>query len=343
VRADLAVRAGGFEVRARLEVGPGDVVAVVGPNGAGKTTLLRGIAGLRPASGSLHVAGRSLAGVPPERRRVGWVPQGATLFPHLSALDNVGYGLRVRGVRRSAARRTAQTVLDRLGIGALATRTPAQLSGGQAARVALARALAPDPAVLLLDEPLAALDAEIRDDIRRLLRATLAGGAVRTLLVTHDPVDAVALADRIVVLEAGRVVQDGPAADVAAAPRSAWAAGMLGQNGWTGTSDATGLVCDGGGHVAAAEPLPPGTRAIAVAAPSSVALHRRPPEGSPRTVLHGDVASTTSLGGRVRVRVDSTPAVLAEVTPAAAAELRLADGGPVWASLKASEVRLVAM
>jgi molybdate transport system permease protein len=343
MRAALRVDRVGFVLDADLAVDVGEVVALVGPNGAGKTTLLRALAGLEPAAGSALVDGQDLLGLQAERRGVGWVPQGGALFPHLSALDNAAYGLRCRGERKRAARLVARDWLERLDVGAHAASRPARLSGGQAARVALARALAPEPSLLLLDEPLAALDAATRDDVRRVLRRTLAGAGVRTLVVTHDPVDALALADRIVVLESGRVVQEGAAAEVAAAPRSVWAAGMLGQNGWPGVADASGLACDGGGHIASADLLPPGTRALALVPPSAVALHRSPPTGSPRTVLHGDVVTTTSLGGRVRVRVDSTPPVLAEVTPAAAAELRLADGGAVWASLKAAEVRLVAL
>ena len=339
MRTALSVRA----VEVALDVAPGEIVAVVGPNGAGKTTLLRALAGLEPASGSLQLEGRDALHLPPERRRVGWMPQAGLLFPHLSALDNAAYGLRCQGVGRREARAAASALLDRLGIGDLARRRPAQLSGGQAARVALARALAPGPALLLLDEPLAALDAATRDDVRRLLRATLSGGPAAVLVVTHDPVDAVTLADRIVVLEDGRVVQDGPAAAVAAAPRSAWAAGLLGLNAWRGVSTADGMAVDGGGRIAAADPLPVGTPALALVSPAAVALHRAAPEGSPRNVLTGEVTETSALAGRVRVRVAAVPPVVAEVTPAAAAALRLGDGGQVWASVKATEVRLVAL
>ncbi len=343
MRADLTAHAGSFRVRARLDAAPGEVVALVGPNGAGKSTLLRALAGLAPATGTLELAGTDVLALPSERRGTGWVPQAGLLFPHLTALDNAAYGLRAAGRPRREARERARDWLVRLGVGEQADRRPAGLSGGQAARVALARALAAGPRLVLLDEPLAALDAATRDDVRRLLRRTLAGGPAPVVVVTHDPVDAVVLADRIVVLEAGAVVQDAPAAAVAAAPRSAWVAGLLGQNAWRGTADATGLSADGGGHVTAAEPLPPGTPALALADPAAVALHRAAPAGSPRTVLVGPVEETTSLGGRVRVRVASTPPVLAEVTAAAAAELGLADGGRVWATVKATEVRLVAL
>jgi molybdate transport system permease protein len=328
-------------VAATLEAAPGEVVALVGPNGAGKTTLLRVLAGLQPATGSLRLDDREVHGLAPQRRNVGWVPQERLLFAHMSALDNVAYGLRARGVSRASARRTALSWLDRLGVADLAGRRPDALSGGQAARVALARALAPAPGLVLLDEPLAALDASSRDDVRRLLRDTLAGGPAPALIVTHDPVDVVALADRLVVLEKGRVVQAGTPAEVTRAPRSTWIADLLGQNAWRGTTDATGLLVDGGGHITAAEPLPPGLSALALAEPSAVTLHRRRPEGSARTVLQGQIGDLRSLGGRVRVVVHAEPDVTAEVTVAAAADLRLADGGPVFATLKATEVRLV--
>lgn len=343
MKAALTVRAGSFEVRASFAAAPGEVVALVGPNGAGKTTLLRALAGLVPATGSLLLDGKELIVAPPERRGVGWVPQAGLLFPHLSALDNAAYGVRAQGVGRARARETARTWLDRLGVGAQAGQRPGALSGGQAQRVALARALAVGPRLVLLDEPLAALDAATRDDVRRLLRATLAGGPAPAVVVTHDPVDAVVLADRIVVLEGGTVVQDAPAGEVAAAPRSTWVAGLLGLNAWRGTADATGLAVEGGGHVSAAEPLAAGVEALALADPSAVALHRAVPGGSPRTVLSGAVTETTALGGRVRVRIASTPPVLAEITAAAAAELGLADGGRVWATVKATEVRLVGL
>jgi molybdate transport system permease protein len=330
-------------VSADLSAAPGEIVALVGPNGAGKTTLLRALVGLTPASGSLVLAGRDVLGRPVHERGIGWVPQERLLFERKSALDNVAYGLRARGAGRADARRTALTWLDRLGIADLASRRPGQLSGGQAARVALARALAPAPGLVLLDEPLAALDSETRDDVRRLLRTTLRGGSAPALVVTHDVVDVVALADRVLVLENGRLVQDARPAEVAAAPRTSWVAGLLGQNAWRGRTDATGVVVDGGGHISAAEPGQADRTALALAEPGAVTLHRLRPEGSARTVIEGEVAELRALGGRVRVLVRGRPDVLAEVTAASAAELRLADGGVVYASLKATEVRIVAV
>jgi molybdopterin-binding protein len=328
-------------VTAELAAAAGEVVAVVGPNGAGKSTLLRAMAGLQPATGRLELGGRDVLQLPTRARGIGWLPQDRLLFDHLSALDNAAYGLRAKGIRRSAARRTALSWLDRLGVADLAERRPAGLSGGQAARVALARALAPEPDLLLLDEPMAALDATTRDDVRRLLRATLSAGTAPALVVTHDVVDVVTLADRVVVLEAGRLVQDDVPAVIASAPRTSWVARLLGQNAWRGTTDATGLLVDGGGHVSAAEPGVAGSPALALAEPSAVSLHRRRPEGSARTVIEGEVGELRALGGRVRVLVRGRPDVLAEVTAAAAAELDLAAGGPVFASLKATEVRIV--
>lgn len=329
-------------VEASLTAEPGEIVALVGPNGAGKTSLLRAIAGLLPSSGSVQLAGREVGALPVHDRGIGWVPQAPSLFAHLSARDNAAYALRCRGSRRSVARTQAQDWLDRLGIGDLGDLRPASLSGGQVARVALARALAAEPDLLLLDEPLAALDSSTRDDVRRLLRSTLAGGSAPVLIVTHDPVDVVALADRLVVVEDGRVVQEGSPAAVSSAPRSAWVAGLLGQNAWRGTTDPGGLVV-GDARVIAADPLPAGLAALALCEPSSVTLHRSPPDGSARNVLRGTVGELRALGGRVRVVVLSSPQVVAEVTVAAATELRLADGGEVWAAVKATEVRLVAL
>ena len=328
-------------ITASLSAAPGEVVAVIGPNGAGKTTLLRALAGLQAATGVLEIDGRDVLALPAHARGVGWVPQDRVLFAHLSALDNVAFGLRARGLGRGAARESAADWLQRLGIAELAARRPAELSGGQAARVALARALAPAPQLVLLDEPLAALDADARDDVRRLLRRTLSGGDAPVLVVTHDPVDVVALADRVVVLEQGVVVQDGTPAELARRPRTTWLAGLLGQNAWRGTTDATGLDVEGGGHLQAADPLPPGRAGLALVEPAAVTVHRQRPETSARNVLAGDVIEVRTMGSRVQVRVSTLPEVTAEVTVAAAAELRLRDGVPVFVSIKATEVRLV--
>ncbi|MFC8195827.1 ABC transporter permease [Streptomyces sp. NPDC057298] len=328
-----------------LDADPGTTIAVVGPNGAGKTTLLRALLGLTPrAHADLRLGGTDVTGLPPHRRGVAWVPQDGALFPHLTALANTAYGLRAQGVRRAEARRAAQEWLDRLGVGHLAHRRPAQLSGGQAQRVALARALAARPRLLLLDEPLAALDQSTRARVRHTLRRHLDGFGGVCLIVTHDPVEAVSLADRVLVLDEGRALQDAPPAEVTRHPRSPWVARMLGRNAWPGTASAEGLeLADGGGLFVIAEPLPVGTPALAIIAPEAVSVHRDRPTGSPRNVWPGTVREITASGSRLRVLIgsDRAPDVVAEITPQAAAELGLADGVPVWTSVKATETTVV--
>ncbi|MEU6629211.1 ABC transporter permease [Streptomyces parvus] len=330
--------------RLTLDAGPGTTIAVVGPNGAGKTTLLRALLGLTPrARAELRLGDDDVTGLPPHRRGVAWVPQDGALFPHLSALTNTAYGLRAHGVPRAEARREAQGWLDRLGVGHLAHRRPAQLSGGQAQRVALARALAARPRLLLLDEPLAALDQTTRARVRHTLRGHLAEFGGVCLIVTHDPVEAVSLADRVLVLEDGRALQDEPPAEVTRHPRSPWVARMLGRNAWPGTATADGLALEGGGRLVVAEPLPPGTDALAVIAPEAVSVHRERPTGSPRNVWPGTVREITSAGSRLRLLITSAeaPDLVAEITPGAAAELGIADGSAVWTSVKATEATVV--
>ncbi|MFI6081154.1 ABC transporter permease [Streptomyces sp. NPDC051217] len=332
--------------RLTLDAEPGTTIAVVGPNGAGKTTLLRALLGLTPrAHAELRLGALDVTALPPHRRGVAWVPQDGALFPHLSALSNTAYGLRAHGVTRAEARRTAQLWLDRLGVGHLAHRRPAQVSGGQAQRVALARALATSPRLLLLDEPLAALDQTTRARVRHTLRSHLEGFGGVCLMVTHDPVEAVSLADRVLVLDEGRIVQDAPPADVARHPRSPWVARMLGRNAWSGTATADGLALTGGGLLVVADPPPPKTRALAIIAPEAVSVHRDRPSGSPRNVWPGTVREITSSGSRLRVLITSeeAPDLVAEITPGAAVELGLADGVPVWTSVKATEATVVAL
>lgn len=341
LEADLT----GF-TRLALTADPGTTIAVVGPNGAGKTTLLRALLGLTPrAHAELRLGGTDVTSLPPHRRGVAWVPQSGALFPHLSALGNTAYGLRNHGVPRAEARRTAQLWLDRLGVGHLAQRRPGQLSGGQAQRVALARALAARPRLLLLDEPLAALDQTTRARVRHTLRGHLAGFGGVCLIVTHDPVEAVSLADRVLVLDEGRTVQDAPPSEVTRHPRSPWVARMLGRNAWPGTATDEGLALLGGGRLIVAEPLPEGSDALAIISPEAVSVHRERPGGSPRNVWPGTVREITASGSRLRILMSSpqTPDLVAEITPAAAVELRLVDGSAVWMSVKATEAELVAL
>ncbi|MET9603578.1 ABC transporter permease [Streptomyces sp. NPDC006512] len=330
--------------RLTLDAEPGTTIAVVGENGAGKTTLLRALLGLTPrAHAELRLGDTDVTALPPHKRQVAWVPQDGALFPHLTALANTAYGLRARGVERKAARHEARAWLERLGVGHLAHRKPSQLSGGQAQRVALARALAARPRLLLLDEPLAALDQTTRARVRHTLRTHLAGFGGVCLIVTHDPVEAVSLADRVLVLADGRTLQDAPPSEVTRHPRSPWVARMLGRNAWPGTASAEGLALAGGGRLVVAEALPEGAEALAIIAPEAVSLYRDRPGGSPRNIWPGTVREITAVGSRLRVLIASAeaPDLVAEITPEAAAELGVTDGAAVWTSVKATEVTLV--
>jgi molybdate transport system ATP-binding protein len=271
--------------------------------------------------------------VPPERRSIGVVFQDYLLFPHLNARDNVAFGLRANGMGRADARRRADEWLARLGLAGRGADKPSKLSGGQAQRVALARALAPEPKLLLLDEPLAALDVGGRE-----LRTALSDFRGARVLVTHELLDAVALAERIVVLENGRVAQEGPIDEVSARPRSRYVADLVGINLLRGRARGRQVTLDSGGVVVAADDAA-GDVYVTVH-PHAVALHRRHPEGSPRNVWQGTVAGTDLLGDRVRVHLRGAVPLVAEVTPAAVAELDLHDGVEVWASVKATELEV---
>jgi molybdate transport system ATP-binding protein len=347
LRAELGVRRAPFVLDVALDVQPGEVVAVLGPNGAGKSTALRALAGLLPLSGGrIELDGRLLAdagsGVhrPPHERGIGIVFQDYLLFPHLTLLDNVAFGPAARGVPRAAARAAAASWLDRVGLADLADSRPRAVSGGQAQRVALARALATEPGLLLLDEPLAALDARTRLLVRSELRRHLGAFAGATVVVTHDPVDAAVLADRLVVVETGRVVQTGTPTEVATRPRTDYVARLVGLNLVAGEAAGRVVRLTGGGvvHVAAEESGP----VHAAFRPAAVSLFTARPEGSPRNVWPGTVVGIEPHGDGVRVQVGGVPdggtAILAEVTAAAVAELDLRPGASVWATVKASEV-----
>jgi molybdate transport system ATP-binding protein len=345
LQADTRLTLGRLELEVELAVATGELVVLLGPNGAGKTTLLRALAGLVPLErGRVVLDGMVMDDpasgehVPAERRPVGFVFQDYLLFPHLSALENVAFGLRARGVARPEARRRAGAWLERVGLAGSADARPRALSGGQAQRVALARAMVGDPRLLLLDEPLAALDAATRTEVRRDLRRHLASFDGTRLLVTHDPLEAVAMADRLVVLEGGRVTQTGSPAEVSRRPRSPYVAELVGVNLYRGKAGpaAGAIELEGGGRLVATGDHR--GEVFAAVHPHAVALHRRPPEGTPRNSWPGTADTLEVIGDRVRVHVTGIVPIVAEVTPAAATELRLADGGPVWASVKATEV-----
>jgi molybdate transport system ATP-binding protein len=334
---------GSFHLDVGLRADRTETIALLGPNGSGKTTLFRCLAGLLPLDdGRVELDGATLDDpasdtfIVPERRPVAVVFQDYLLFPNLSALENVAFGLRARRVPKSEARARAAAWLERVGLADHARHHPAALSGGQAQRVALARALATEPRLLLLDEPLAALDAGTRGDVRRDLRRYLAGFDGIRLLVTHDPVDAYALADRVVILEHGTVVQTGSLADVAAQPRSPYIADLIGVNLLRGTGSDGAIVTPSGGRVVPAEPI--GGDAFALIPPRAIALFTTLPEGTPRNVWAATVADIDRHTDRVRVRLTGDVPLVAEITPAALAELTLRPGDNVWAAVKATEI-----
>lgn len=344
IRLDGAVTVGDFGLQVTLDAAAGEVVAVLGPNGAGKSTLLRVLAGLQPLDEGTVWVGDQLvddvaAGVyvPPQRRRVGVVFQDHRLLPHLRVLDNVAFGPRSRGVRRHDARAAAVGWLKRLGLAELQRRYPRQLSGGQAQRVALGRALASEPRALLLDEPLAALDVQTRAEVQGELREHLAAFDGPTLIVTHDPIEALLLATRIVVLERGRIVQQGSPAEITGRPLTPYVARLVGVNLYAGHASSGRLSVTGGGTLVAAD-APDGDVLIAVR-PAAITVHASEPDDtSARNRWPGTVTGLAPLGDRVRVSVDGRPGATVDVTAAAVAELDLAPGRTVWLSAKATDV-----
>ena len=345
---DGRVRRGDVTIEPSLRVDRGEIVAIAGPNGAGKSTALHVLAGLvRLDDGLVEIDGvawddgRAVA--PAAERSVGAVFQDYRLFGHLSVLENVAFGLRARGTDRATARRDAAAALERLGVRELAGRLPGDLSGGQAQRVAMARAIVVRREVLLLDEPFAALDVSARGAIRHELERWLAEVDAYRIIVTHDPVDAHAFADRVVVMEDGLVTQHGSMSDLAAAPRSRYVADLIGTNFLRGRLDDGALQLEGsdltlsvGAHDAPDGPV------IATVRPAAIALHRLEPEGTPRNVWATTVEGVDTSDGRVRVRLGAPLRLVVEVTGAGFGALDVGVGGRVWASVKASEIDVVA-
>jgi molybdate transport system ATP-binding protein len=329
LRVDVTVPLRAFELRVALEVGA-ETVAVVGPSGAGKSTLLRAVAGLVPARGQVEVSGRDWTGLPPERRSVGFVFQDYALFPHLSVHRNVAFG------------GPPGDLLDRLGIAHLAEARPRELSGGERQRVALARALARKPEVLLLDEPLAALDPHTRDAIRVELRATLRDLGLPTIVVTHDFVDAAALADRVGVLVEGVLVQLGRADELISAPVSPFVARFAGGNvlhGHARRADTlTSVELDDRNVIVSSDAAEGEVAAIVY--PWDVTLARALPSDSAQNHVQGAVTSVVPVANRMRVTVG---AVTAEITAESAERLHIAEGDLLVASWKATATRLVAL
>jgi molybdate transport system ATP-binding protein len=350
---DVTARRGTFAVRASFDAGRGSTTALLGPNGSGKSTLVASMAGLLPPEeGSVVLDGVVLdepaAGVfvPPERRPIGVVFQDLLLFPHLSALENVAFPLLARGVARAEAHDRSEHLLRRLEVAQRARAKPRDLSGGEAQRVALARALVAEPALLLLDEPLSALDVGARARLREVLRDELERFPGIRILITHDPVEASTMAERIVIVEDGRVTQIGTPEQIRSAPRSRYAADLVGVNAVRGVLEPI----DGGtGRLISSEgalvvPWPEWYvegEVVGIVRPIDVTLWPDRPEGSARNVLSGRVTSVAIEGDRARVRLATAPPLVAEVTLGSVERLRLRSGVEVWASFKAVEVELL--
>jgi len=336
LHAVIEVNRSRFSLDIDLTVEAGETVAVLGPNGAGKTTLLRALAGLVPIAGRVELDGDVLDDsaigrhVPTEERRVGIVFQDHVLFPHMTVLENVAFGLK------RDRWRVARDWLDRANLGDKAGVMPGELSGGQAQRVALLRTLVTEPRLLLLDEPLAALDVSVRAEVRRELSRQLAGFTGIRILVTHDPLEAIALADRLVVLEQGKVVQTGLPSEVTARPRSRFVADLAGVNLLRGTGKDDHIELDGGKVLAA--PEAGDGDVFAVIHPRAVALYLARPEGTPRNVWRARAEDLDLRGERVRVRLSGPVPLVAEVTPSAVRDLRLDAGAEVWVAVKATEI-----
>ncbi len=343
----------GRKLEFSLQVGDGETVAVLGPNGAGKSTLLAVISGLlRPSSGRAELDGRVLfdAGtgeyprhsarpapqwVPPHDRKIALLAQEPLLFPHLSALENVAFGPRSAGAGRTASRQIARHWLAEVDALELASRQPGELSGGQAQRIAVARALAADPDLLLLDEPMAALDIAVAPMVRKLLKRVLAGR--RAIIVTHDVVDALLLADRIIVLEGGRITEEGPTRRVLERPQSRFAAGLAGLNQIIGTVTGNGIVTVSGMSITgpADGAAVRGEAGVAVFRPSAVAVFRDPVHGSPRNVFEVSITDLEPHGNQIRIRAGG---LAADVTLSAAADLDLSAGTVVYFVVKSAAV-----
>jgi molybdate transport system ATP-binding protein len=346
---DAQVRRGQFVLAVAFTVNAGEVLAVLGPNGSGKSTLLGAVAGLLPLTGGRVELDGSVIDdadtgefVEAAGRPVGFVFQNYRLFPHLRVHDNVAFSPRAKGLGRAAAAGRAIHWLDRLGLTDLAGRKPAQLSGGQAQRVALARALAGDPALLLLDEPLAALDVRTRLDVQTELKRHLVAFDGPCLLVTHDPLEALVLADRLLVLEHGRIVQEGSPAQVARQPATEYVAKLVGLNLYSGQADGSHVKLHGGGHFVIPDHHDHGDVLVAMRPSSVLVSTRRPDSSSARNSWPATIAGLTLLADRVRLDLHGQPTALADVTPAAVADLELRAGSQVWLTVKATDLEVYA-
>jgi len=346
---DIESRAGAISVSCRFDVSPGSAVALVGASGAGKTTVLRSIAGLiHPQRGRVACEretwfdAQQHIWVPPQQRDCGFVFAEYALFAHMSVIENVAFGLRASGYPGKSAREKSLEALELVDVAALAQRSASSLSSGEAQRVAIARALALEPQVLLLDEPLSAIDVERRPPVREVLRQQIARAAMAAVLVTHEPIEAMLFSEMLVVMEAGAVVQRGSSAELRARPLTSYVAAFAGVNLYRGLAHplANGV---SEVEVASARLVIVGQVSGPVALvidPDAVVLSPARPESSARNALHGGVASVVPDGAAVRVSVASTPPIVARITKQSADELGITPGASVYATFKASEVRV---
>ena len=344
LEADVAISRGSMDVRAAITADDGTTVALLGPNGAGKTTVVEALAGIASSTGPIELDGVRIEAFPPERRGIGVCFQDDLLFPHLTVLDNIAFGPRAVGTDKRAAHTTAAGWLRRLAPGVDPAAKPRSLSGGERRRVSLARALATAPRLLLLDEPLAGVDVSSRGQIRAMLREVRAGFDGVVILVAHDPIDALTMADRVVIMERGQRVQEGTPDEIRRAPRSQYAADLVGVNIFAGTVErlddgaAVLRMTTGAITIAPGRDVIPGTPAVATLRPSDVSIHLERPEGSARNVLRGTVEEVAADDERARIRLRTQPPLTAEITAGSVTRLGLSPGTEVWASFKAVEV-----
>ena len=345
--ADLTVdRGSGFVLDLSLRIEPGTTAALLGPNGAGKSTTVATLAGLTPLDGGeIRLASTVLDSpatetfIAPEHRNIGVVFQDYLLFDHLTVSDNVAFGLRSRRIGRTQATAAAMTWLDALELSHLAGKKPRELSGGQAQRVALARALASDPQLLLLDEPLAALDISTRNELRRTLVTHLATFAGPRLLITHEPTDAFLLADYLYIVENGRLTQEGLPDEVRRRPATAYVAALTGNNLLTGVNNDGSITVDDAAFELQTADRRSG-RVQAVIEPRTISLHRDRPQGSPRNTWQSTIEWIEPLGDTTRIQLAAPLPVTVDITPGAAAALALTPGASIWAAVKATEVTI---
>ncbi|WP_376795358.1 ABC transporter ATP-binding protein [Thermogemmatispora sp.] len=371
-RRSSAERASHFRLTISLQAEAGHTTVLLGESGAGKSTVLRLLAGLlRPRRGQMILDGtcyfdseRGLF-VPPQERPIGYVFQDYLLFPHLTVFENIAFGLRAQGLPGPEVRRRTEAAIEQMRLSGLAGRRPAQLSGGQQQRVALARALVLQPRLLLLDEPLAALDVQTQREVRQELRRLLSEIGITTIFVTHNHLEALLFGDQILVLDNGQVIQQGSRRELLERPRSAYIAELVGLNFLRGrlVTREAGSLCtlaiNGAHHpwqVSAildegeSAEAGPADEACVVVDPRSITLYRTPPEGSARNLFAGEIVQILPLSagqgpahdGRVRVSIaidPSLPPLTAEITEESLQRLELHEGSHVYAGFKATEAR----